>query len=493
MPDRPSPGDLEQRNAPELEAPSLEGRRLRGRIPYGVESRDLGGWREIIDPGALRGAKLDSLVCTVDHGGVPLGRHPRTLDVEDRADGLHWSVELPESRSDVREAVERGDLCSGSWRMRVARDEWRGNTRHVLEIAELLDVSVVTSPAYSAAATEYRSTHQPPADERANHQEATVPEEQNEGGGLRVEDRAAEATPSTVESRVLAAIASVPPGECRDLTHATAAPVEPDDLRSQLIDKFREASVVAASGVPIVPTDKKAVKFPVLTGDVDVAFYDELEPIAESDPTLDDFEVPVKALKALVRMSTEAVEDSDPDLLRLVSDNLNLAMALKGDRELLVGNDAKGFPGLTQVTGTQSIAVGGALSWDHILRACGMLVESNVPGPYAVLLGARPSTALGMLKDGDDNYLVPPPGVPPIFQTGWFTVTGGASPTTTAIVYAPGQQMIVVRRQVTVEIDRSEEFSRDAILARGRYRLGLGVPHPQSIVKLTGIAAPAIA
>ena len=37
----------------------------------------------------------------------------------------------------------------------------------------------------------------------------------------------------------------------RDLTHATAAPVEPDDLRTVLIQHLRNSSVVAASGVPI--------------------------------------------------------------------------------------------------------------------------------------------------------------------------------------------------------------------------------------------------
>ena len=49
MPDRPTAGQLEDRALP-LE---LDGRRIRGLIPYGVESRDLGGWREVIDPGAL--------------------------------------------------------------------------------------------------------------------------------------------------------------------------------------------------------------------------------------------------------------------------------------------------------------------------------------------------------------------------------------------------------------------------------------------------------
>ena len=88
-----------------------------------VESRDLGGWREVIEPGALNGAKLDDLVATVDHVGIPIGRYPTTLELEDRADGAHWSVQLPESRSDVREAVERGDLRAGSWRMVVSSDE----------------------------------------------------------------------------------------------------------------------------------------------------------------------------------------------------------------------------------------------------------------------------------------------------------------------------------------------------------------------------------
>lgn len=488
---RPVAGQVEERTLPEASL-TTDGPRLRGVIPYGVESRDLGGWREVMEPGCLRAARMDDLVATVDHAGLPLARYPDTLDMSDGNVGMEWSCEVPESRSDVREAVERKVLRSGSWRMVVKRDEWRGDVRHIHEVAELMDVSVVTRPAYGDARAELRSAD-PVAPEP--EQEATVPDEPT-GGGLRVEDRTAQ-TPQTPEARIMEAIASVPRGEMRDLTHATAAPLEPDDLRTVLIQHFRERSVVAASGVPVIATDKKAVKWPVLTGDVDVAFYDELEQIDESDPALDEFEVPVKALKTLVRMSTEAAEDSDPDLLQLVTDNINLAMVLKGDRELVAGNDPKGFPGLVNIPGTQSIAVDGALSWDHVIRAVGLLVEARVPGPYAVLLGPRPATQLALVKELDNSnaYLQTPASVPPIYHTGWLPLSADADPdkTTTAVVYAPGQQMIVLRRQVTVEIDRSQEFDHDAILARGRYRLGLGVPHPQSIVKLENVDAPPIA
>jgi HK97 family phage major capsid protein len=490
---RPSAGQVETRSAPEA-APTIEGRRLRGLIPYGTESRDLGGWCEVMAAGCLREANLDELICTVDHAGVPLARFPTTLDVEDRDDGLHWSLELPESRADIREAVERGDLRSTSWRMVVARERWEGNVRHVEQVRDLRDVAVVVNPAYAQARAELRRAPEPEQPSEGEEQEEAAMAGKQTSGGLRVEDRSAHEGAGTPEARILEAIRSVPPGETRDLTHANTEPVEPDDLRRVLIDKLREASVVAESGVPIVPTDSKKAVWPTLTGDIDVAFYDELEPIAESDPDVDEFEVPVKALKALVRTSSEAAEDSDPDLLRLLQDNLNTVMALKGDRELVVGNDAKGFKGLAVVPGTQTIAVGGALSWDHVIKATGLLVEAHVPGPYAVLLGPRPATALALVKEeaSSNAYLSRPEAVPPVLSCSWFNVSGGASPKTSAIVYAPGQQMIVLRRAITVEIDRSEEFSRDAILARGRYRLGLGVPHPQSIVTLTGIDAPPI-
>jgi len=482
---RPAAGDLEQRAAPSA-APTLDGPRLRGLIPYGIESRDLDGWREIIEPGALANTSTTDLIATVDHGGVPIGRHPGTLQLEHRDDGLHWSLELPESRSDVREAVERGDLCAGSWRMIVGRDEWRGGVRHVHEVSELRDVSVVSNPAYAASVVEHRSTTPAPPP-------GPTPGPPPRTGRLRVEDRTRQGGEGTVESRIVSAMAGIAQGECRDLTHATADPVEPDDLRTALIDKLRESAVVIAAGATVVNTDKKSVKWPILTGDVDASFYNELEEITPSDVDLDEFEIPVKAIKALLRGSSEAFEDSDPDLLQIVADNINTAMALKGDRELVVGSDPKGFKGLTQITGTQSIAVNGALSWDHVIKAVGLLSEALVPGPYALLLGPRPATSLALVKTetGSNEYVGMPPGMPPVFQSGWLPVAG-TPPKTTAVVWAPAQLTVVVRRDVTVEVDRSQEFSSDAVLVRGKYRLGADIAHPSAIVKLTGVDAPAI-
>jgi len=208
MTDRPKPGVVEDRSAPEAGAPVVDGRKLRGLIPYGVESREMpGGFREVIDKGALTNADLSDLIATREHDRARLlGRHPTTLTTEDRADGFAWAVDLPNSPvgEDVRVAIERGDLRASSWRQVVARDYWEGDVRHVAEISHLLDVTVTAAPAYAAAAAEFRSQPNPAdgqeettmaTEAEKNTETATAVETNTEeraaptGGGLQVEER----------------------------------------------------------------------------------------------------------------------------------------------------------------------------------------------------------------------------------------------------------------------------------------------------------------
>ena len=194
--DRPKVGEVEERTAGGV---AVDGRRIRGIVPYGVQSVDMGGWREQISPTAFRHTKLDELRVTIDHRGVPLGRYPQTLEVEDRADGLHWALDPPQSRSDVVEAIQRGDMRAGSWRMVVAKDRWEGDVRHVEAIAELKDVCLVGAdePAYPSAAIELRTR---PENNNATQEEKEAVEDQNKNedrteearpaGSLRVEERA---------------------------------------------------------------------------------------------------------------------------------------------------------------------------------------------------------------------------------------------------------------------------------------------------------------
>lgn len=490
MPDtRPTPGSIESRSAPEGLA--VEGRRLHGCIPYNVESRDLGGWRETISPGALRNADLSDLVATVDHGGVPVGRYPGTLAVEDRDDGLHWSVELPESRADIREAVERGDLRSTSWRMIVGRDRWEGEVRHVEEIRSLRDVTLATTPAYPSAVAEYRTAPEP----TPNTPEAVMPE--TPGGGLTLEDRSADDHPS-IESRIVEAMAAVPKGEARSLTLASAGPVEPTDLSVFLFDQLRPVSVVLASGVRVVDTVRQKWTAPTLIGDVLADFYAESDPISETDPDFDEFTITPRSIKALVRGSSESFDDSNPDLLTIVTQNLATVLALKFDAESLVGNSTDGFKGLSLLDGRQSLTGGALENYDFYVKAAGMLQAAHVPPPYVTVMHPRVATALGLLKEwtgAESNVSLPRPSEmaqPFITSQLPIDVSTPATPTSSILVYAPAQIVCARRMDTTIEVDRSNSFDTDEVLVRAKLRASIGSAHPEAVVEVQDVVTPAI-
>ncbi len=504
---RPTAGTVEDRRAPVGDTLTVDGPRLRGRIPYGVESRDMGGWREVIEPGALSGAKLDDLVATVDHAGVPIGRHPRTLELEDRADALHWSVELPESRSDVREAVERGDLRSGSWRMIVGRDEWRGDVRHVHSIAELRDVAVVTVPAYTASATEYRAAPEqtpeaaPAATNTPEAEEAPMRTEDRQqeapAGGLVVEDRTAQVEEPTAEQRVMDELRTVSRGESRALSVSANSAVAPADVSTVLFDRLRPSSVMLQAGVRVVTTERSEVTWPQLVTDVAPDFYAELEPIAAGDPGFQTLTATPRKLAHRIEASNEVIDDSDPSIVEVLTGHLAAALGLKLDSALFEGNPA-GNPdsirGLKFVAGIQMIASaanGGALTnYDKIIQAVGLLAAANVPGPYVAAMNPRTATALALLKDADGRQLAPPAGMPQMLVTTQLSVAetkGTAIAASSVYVFAPAQLVLVRRQDAAIELDRSRLFNIDASELRGKLRADLLAPNPSAVVRIDGV------
>ena len=415
---------------------------------------------------------------------------------------MRWSCTLPDARADVREAIARGDLNASSWRQVVARDEWRGDVRHVHEIRSLKDVSIVTTAAYpsTAATAELRSAPEP---EPTPPEEAIVPEEPEEeavptGGGLTVEARS-QSDDQTVESRILDAMRSVPKGESRSLTHATVSEVTQPELSTFVWDKLRASSVILQSGVRVVSTQRKSITWPRLVADMTADYFAELDPITPSDLDYDQYSLAPVKIAALARGSSEAFDDSLPDLMQQVNGNMALTLGLKCDAGFLNGDTAvtpKGFDGLIKIAG-QTINVGGALTnYDPFIEAFASLAEQHVPGPYAVVMHPRVDAALSLIKEytvGGSNINLPrPPGFPPVYVTSQLPLAAGTPQTSTALVFAPSMIVVVRRMDTTIEIDRSAEFTTDAVLVRGRVRVVIGTAHTNAIVKLTGIQSPVI-
>lgn len=128
------------------------------------DSEDLGGFVEELKRGAFRKVLRDKpdVRFLVNHDGVPLARSTNgTLRLSEDPKGLRIEADLPDTQQarDLAVSLERGDIDQMSFAFRVNPDgrEWffpedreELARRVIYEIAELLDVSAVTFPAYPA-------------------------------------------------------------------------------------------------------------------------------------------------------------------------------------------------------------------------------------------------------------------------------------------------------------------------------------------------------
>lgn len=135
-----------------------DGRRLVGGYAavFGEMSEDLGGFREIIEPGFFDQVLGDDVRALWQHDNAHvLGRTlagTLRLGVDER--GLWYEAEPPAAQwaADALASIQRGDVTQSSFGFSVAEDRWEnweGQTvRRLRRAASLFDVSPVTFPAY---------------------------------------------------------------------------------------------------------------------------------------------------------------------------------------------------------------------------------------------------------------------------------------------------------------------------------------------------------
>jgi len=134
---------------------------------YNSRSVDLGGFEEVIEPGAFDGIldrKPDVFALFNHEPESVLARSTSgtlRLSLDDK--GLAYSFDMPDTNlgRDLAELMQRGDIYSSSFAFMVDSAEFRKengkNVRYISKIKDLVDVSVVTTPAYPEASSAIRS------------------------------------------------------------------------------------------------------------------------------------------------------------------------------------------------------------------------------------------------------------------------------------------------------------------------------------------------
>lgn len=126
---------------------------------FNSQSEDLGGFREIIAPGAFDGRLDDDVRALFNHDqNLVLGRTKSgTLRLGLDDTGLTYEVDFPGTTiaRDLRESIKRGDIDQSSFAFTVEEDDFADVdgviVRTIHRVSQLFDVSPVTYPAYPAA------------------------------------------------------------------------------------------------------------------------------------------------------------------------------------------------------------------------------------------------------------------------------------------------------------------------------------------------------
>lgn len=134
-------------------------------IVYNTRSQDLGGFVEVIAPGAFTASiQADDIRALWNHDdNIVLGRTKSgTLQLADEARGVRFTIDPPASAGQQIESIERGDVDGTSFGFYVDRDAWAMvdnlAVRTVLQ-ARLVEVSPVTFPAYLSSSVGVRSLY----------------------------------------------------------------------------------------------------------------------------------------------------------------------------------------------------------------------------------------------------------------------------------------------------------------------------------------------
>lgn len=136
-------------------------------VLFNTLSEDLGGFREVIAPHALDDVDVDDVKSLIDHDfGYVIGRTKAdtlALTVDDK--GLYFKCELPNTSyaKDIYENIKVGNVNNCSFRYTLPKGDpsaktWtRENGEYVQtinKIDELIEVSIVTVPAYKDTSVE---------------------------------------------------------------------------------------------------------------------------------------------------------------------------------------------------------------------------------------------------------------------------------------------------------------------------------------------------
>lgn len=299
-------------------------------IVWNTPSKDLGGFKEVVSPDALKGVDLSNVLMLNDHDYTQVLASVKagTLKLTPDDKGLHFDATLPDTTTanDVFANVKAGNLdsCSFSFDVDDGSDKWekddQGNiTRTINQIKDLFDVSVVAVPAYDSTNVDADNSDNQNVNVNTRSYENFIKGENKKMTEKTIIDNNEKTETRSFEDFIRSH------GEMRDgLATSGVAAVVPKEVVTPVLElknsKYNLAqyatvkTVSAGSGhYPIAKRNNTAV----------LATKEELADIADVDANMfEDVPFDVKTRAGKIALSNEIVEDAAVDIVGEVKNQL---------------------------------------------------------------------------------------------------------------------------------------------------------------------------
>ena len=137
-------------------------------VVWNALSTDLGGFKERVKKGTFTRTlqETDDIKILFNHNTdhVLGSTKAKTLFVEERAKGLYFENELPDTQfaRDLAVSVDRGDIDGVSFGFKITKDDWdrseeNNDVIRTVKEASLVEISPCTFPAYKSSSVSMRS------------------------------------------------------------------------------------------------------------------------------------------------------------------------------------------------------------------------------------------------------------------------------------------------------------------------------------------------
>ena len=282
-----------------------------------------------------------------------------------------------------------------------------------------------------------------------------------------------------------------------DNTTSNLSTLTDTQVLSVLIDPLTEASKFLASGVKVIPTSgplriPKAPTFD-LSSTAWTAEGGTIPQVSGSGGDLALLPSTMKSLKVITRFTAELARQSVTSVEAALRASLVRSVAEKLDAQFLgssTGATNTEPSGMFGWTGTQSVTVSGAISFDKLIEAQGLALAANVdPANLRVWLRPDDWTYLRGIKDLDERYQLAwdPAAGASLSVLGMPVILSSRIPAGNAAVADMSE--VYVARDVDASVTILNELyaGTDEVGIRAITRYDAAPAHPAAIVKLTGI------